>query len=122
MCDLKSREVVNISTCDSASEDLAISNTSPGDDDGAHPASSDNDGGKDPSSSGYDGDDSDDTSSTASSVSPTGFVGGKPGPPDFVVRLEGDELSKYDRPSICRDTPPIYMRYRKKGESGCRQS
>ena len=113
MCDLKSQEIVHISTCDSASEDSAIRNKSSGDDDGAHPVSSGDDGGKDPSTSGYDGDDSDGTSSTASSVSPTGVVGGKTGPPDFVVRLEGDELSKYDRPSICRDTPPIYMRYRK---------
>jgi len=98
-----------------------MSNKSSGDDDGAHPASSGDNGEEDPSTSGYDADDSDGTSSTTSSVSPTGVVG-KPGPPDFVVRLEGDELSKYDRPSICRDTPPMYMRYRKKGESGCRQS
>jgi len=69
-----------------------MSNKSSGDDDGAHLASSGDDGGENPSTSGYDGDDSDDTSSTASSVCPTGVVGGKSGPPDFVVRLEGDEL------------------------------
>jgi hypothetical protein len=61
------------------------------------------------------GDESDATSQ--SSVVPTGVVnGGKPGPPDFVPRSAGDVLSKYDKPSICRDSPPAHLRYRKRDE------
>jgi hypothetical protein len=54
--------------------------------------------------------------SSLSSVVPTGPA--SVGPPKFVPRVEGDVLSKYDKPSIMRDTPPIHMRYRRKGERG----
>jgi hypothetical protein len=52
--------------------------------------------------------------SLQSSVIPTGPGSG---PPDFVPRLEGDLVSKYDvKPSIMRDTPPAHLRYRRQRE------
>lgn len=111
---MRSREVVHISTYNSASADLTKSEASSGDGNSEDSSSSGHDGGDDPSTSGYDGDDSDALSSPASSVSPNDVVGGVSGPPDFVARLDEDEPSRYNKPSIRRDTSPIYMRYRKK--------
>jgi hypothetical protein len=88
LVEFNSREVLHISTCDSASEGSANSNVSSSDDNSI--------------------------ASSTSSVVPTGPD--SVGPPDFVPRKEGDVLSKYDRPSIIRDTPPLHMRYRKKEE------
>jgi hypothetical protein len=66
----------------------------------------------------YAGSSASDHNSVASSTSSVVPTGPGSGPPDFVPRVEGDVPSKYDRPSIMRDTPPMHMRYRRKGERG----